>query len=164
MRLKSLGNAVLLLGVISQGVLAQMSSEAQVFQHLPWTIVNSIESVEPKELAELKSRIGPNSQISDLGGPFEAGCIVTDKPSRRFLLGGYAGTRWFVTYEPGGRGHHIVLAIFNLGPKGPEPCFLARGMAGKQDDWSNWRVNLADLRTALKDGKLTEDGGNELHY
>ena len=98
------------------------------------------------------------------GRHFDATDVVTGKPIRRLLLAGHATTRWFVAYERGGRGHDLVLVIFDSGAKAPEPTLLARGTAGAHDDQAGWRVSLAELRAALKDGTLSQDDVHEPYY
>ena len=140
------------------------SPDAKLFQTLGWTTVNSVEAIQPTVLAALQSRFGSDSRLANPGEPFDATDVVTGKPRRRLLLAGHATTRWFVAYERGGRGHYLVLVIFDSGAKVPEPTLLARGTAGAHDDQAGWRVSLAELRAALKDGTLSQDDVHEPYY
>jgi len=83
------------------------------------------------------------------------------KGLRRPLLAGRAPSRWFVTYERGGRGHHLVLAVFDMAAQPPRPVLLAGGYAGSHDDVRGWRVHLSELRAALKDGRLSVEYPND---
>ncbi len=165
MLLKSPGVAVLTV-VLAAGPLAVItasSDEVQLFETLGWATVTSIQTIDTEVVAALRSRMGADPRISDPGGPFNPTDVVTGEPTRRLLVAGRAGTRWFVAYEHGGRGHHIILVVFDKGATGLNPTLLARGNAGKHDR-TGWHVSLADLRIALKSGAMTQDDVNEAYY
>ncbi len=46
--------------------------------------------------------------------------------SRRFVLGGHAGTVWFIVYERGGRGHHLVLAVIDTSTEAVRVSMVAK--------------------------------------
>jgi hypothetical protein len=131
--------------------------EAQRFRNTTWTEVRRLADIAPEVMRALQERMGKGSAFSDVGGPFDATDVVTGKPRRRLVLGGHSGDRWFICYEKGGRGHHLVLAVFDSAGGTPRPVLLARGGAGKHDDVHGWRVELADLRRALIGGELEVD-------
>jgi len=132
-------------------------AEAQKFQDAKWTEVRRLSDIDPVVMRALQERMGKGSAFSDVGGPFDATDIGTGKPRRRLVIGGYSGERWFVCYEKGGRGHHLVLVVFDRAGGAPRPVLLARGGAGKHDDVHGWRVELADLRRALSERELEVD-------
>jgi hypothetical protein len=128
--------------------------ELQRFMDAQWTEVRRLKDVDAVVLADLYPRLGGADAISDRGGPFQEGDIRTGEPMRRFVLAGRSSDRWFVCYEQGGLGHHLVLVIFDTTGGKARPLLLARGGTAKQDDrrWS--RLNLKQLRRALGLGKM----------
>jgi len=114
--------------------------ELQRFVDAQWTEVQRLKDVDAAVLGDLYPRIGGADWISDRGGPFQAGDIRTGEPMRRFVLGGRSSDRWFVCYEQGGLGHHLVLVIFQdhrsgllttiRGAEGRGPVRGARGSPG----------------------------------
>jgi hypothetical protein len=118
-----------------------------------WTEVRRLPDVDAVVLKELGSRIGGTGAMSDAGGPFNPSDVRTGEPTRRFVLAGRSGDRWFVCYERGGLGHHLVLVIFDTSGFGARPVLLARGDAR----WPWSRLTVADLRRALRRHRLTVD-------
>jgi len=128
--------------------------ELQRFVDAQWTEVQRLKDVDAAVLGDLYPRIGGADWISDRGGPFQAGDIRTGEPMRRFVLGGRSSDRWFVCYEQGGLGHHLVLVIFDTTGGKARPVLLARGGTGKHDDRSWSRLNVKQLRRALHLGQM----------
>jgi hypothetical protein len=129
-------------------------AEVQRFRDATWTEVRQLADVAPGVLLALRERIGKDSRIADVGGAFDATDVVTGKPRRRLVVAGHSDERWFICYEHGGRGHHLVLVMFAPSGGTLRPVLLARGGAGKHDDIHGWQVGLEDLRRALRRGQL----------
>src|SRR4051812_8204938 len=129
-------------------------AEVQGFRSATWTEVRRLADIDPVVMRALQEHMGKGTAFADVGGAFDATDIVTGKPRRRLVFGGYSGERWFICYEKGGRGHHLVLVVFDKTGDVLRPVLLARGGAGKHDDIHGWRVDLADLRRALSGGEL----------
>jgi hypothetical protein len=132
---------------------ADYAREAAKFQEFKWTVTRSLREVNPEAVRALKARFGSDDRLADHGEPFEASDLVSGKPQRRLVLAGHSGRRWFVVYEVGGRGHHLVLAVLDVGTL-PQVVMLARGQAGVQDDVSGWELDLEDVRDALRTRRL----------
>lgn len=101
---------------------------ALLFLSSPWVQVRAPADVDPAVLQAFTGRFGGDKRLAGPGEPFEATDVVSGRPSRRFLLAGHAEARWFVAYERGGRGHHIVLAVFDSRTAPPTPALVARGL------------------------------------
>ena len=131
------------------------STPAESFLASRWTQVTAPANVDPAVLRALTGRFGKDKRLAGPGEPFEATDVESGRPSRRFLLAGCDKGKWFVAYERGGRGHHVVLAIFDSRATPPTPSLLARGSAGSHDDVVGWRVTIDELKAAVKTGRLT---------
>lgn len=130
------------------------STEVQRFRNAKWTEVRRLADIDPLVTKALQQRTGKDTAFADVGGPFDATDIATGKPRRRLVMGGHSGERWFICYERGGRGHHLILVSFDMTDGAPRVVLFARGSAGKHDDIRGWQVTMADLRRALHGGQL----------
>jgi hypothetical protein len=139
-------------------------TEATFFRSANWVVVNSLREVNPTVVEVLRDRIGRDDRLADRGEPFDATCIVAGHPSRRLVLAGYTGSRWFIAYEVGGRAHHIVLVTFEMTETAPTITMLARGSPGEHDDERGWQLNLEEIRDALLSGSLRLDDTSEDYY
>jgi len=155
--------SMLLLPAAADGT-TSTSREVNRFLATRWIVVHSLARVDPTVVAELKSRLGQDDRLADTGEPFESTDIVSGRPSRRFLMGGHADTRWFVLYERGGLGHHLVLVVFDTAVKPPTCVLLARGAAGVHDDIRGWAVDLPTLQTALQKARMKPDEQNAGYF
>jgi hypothetical protein len=151
----------LVAGVLSAGT--DYSKEAARFQEVHWATTRSLGDVDLAIIRALKSRFGRDDRLADRGDPFDATDVLAGKPRRRLVLAGHAERQWFVAYEVGGRGHHLVLAVFDTAQP-PTPIMLARGNVGAHDDVSGWHLELADLQDGVKDGRLSIDDPNQPYY
>ena len=121
-----------------------------------WELVTDSAKVDAPVTQALLEFIPTDKPLAARDEPFEATDIVSDRPTRRFLLAGKAVSRWFVAYEHGGRGHHIHLVVFDTAAAKPAVQFAATGTAGKHDDIAGWRVSLQELRAAVTSRELRE--------
>jgi hypothetical protein len=133
------------------------------FQETKWVVTRSLKEVNPEVVRALKVRFGRDGRFADHGEPFEAGDVVSGKPPRRLVLAGRSGRRSFVAYEVGGRGHHLVLVVFEVGTP-PQVVLLARGEAGEHDDQSDWEVDLEELREGLRTRRLYVEDPASSYY
>ena len=147
----------------SRGDGAESAREVARFHAAKWTVTQSLKEIDADVLHTLKMRFGQDDRLADHGEPFEATDVLTRKPPRRLLLAGHSAHRWFVAYEVGGRGHHVVLAVL-ADATPPEVVLLARGQAGTHDDVSDWEIDLEELRAALKTKQLYLEDTKEPYY
>jgi len=167
---KAVGIAVLLTALMAPVPLAVAASQAPVDADLEavlareWETTHQIDGLHPEVKSELLKRFGEDKRLAAPGEPFNATDVIDGRPSRRLLLAGRSGTMQFVAYERGGRGHHVVLVVFDTARRHPEIRLLARGSPGKHNDIRGWRLSLEDLRTAAKLGSLTVDDANEAYF
>jgi hypothetical protein len=142
---------------------AESARELARFHESKWIVTRSLKEIDVDVLHALKARFGVDDRLADHGEPFEESDVLSRKPPRRLLLAGRSGRRWFVAYEVGGRGHHVVLAVLAATPP-PGVVLLARGQAGAHDDASDWEVDLEELRAALKARELYLEDRREPYY
>jgi len=135
----------------------QAKAERQRFQVLAWEPVRSLSEVDKAVLRELKARFGEDDRIADRGEPFRATDVVDGNPARRLVVAGRAERRWFVCYEAGGIGHHLMLVVFDTDAASPTLAMLARGFAGQHDDAAGWKADISDLKKAIAAGRLSVD-------
>jgi len=129
------------------------------FLETEWVPVPVLADVSPMVIAALRSQWGSDVRLAARGEAFDATDVVSGAPSRRFVLAGREGSQWFLVYEQGGRGHHLVLAMFEVDESDVHRTMLARGEAGIHDDSpGGWLVTVDDLRSALSDGRLLVEG------
>lgn len=152
-----------LVAAVSGGGGAESARELARFHDAKWTVTRSLKEIDADVLRALKARLGVDDRLADHGEPFEETDVLTRKPPRRLLLAGRSARRWFVAYEVGGRGHHVVLAVL-AAVTPPEVVLLARGQAGAHDDASDWEVDLEELRAALKMKQLYLEDTKEPYY
>jgi hypothetical protein len=147
---------LLVLTVLCAGssALAAKSREAwERFQRAEWATVRSLAQVPPEVMTALRSRLGENTRIADVGAPFDATDVRTGLPTRRLVLAGHAAPDWFIVYEQGGRGHHLVFVDFETAPR-IRPVLFATGSAGVHDDVKGWQLDLPALTHALEEGGM----------
>lgn len=145
--------AVALLLAGSDVLAAKSRAAWERFQHAEWSTVRSLAQVPSEVMAGLRSRLGDDPRIADTGEPFDATDTITGLPTRRLVLAGHAASDWFIVYEQGGRGHHLVFVDFETAPR-VRPVLLARGSAGVHDDVTGWQLDLPALRRGLEAGGL----------
>ena len=131
--------------------------EQERFCQTAWEPVTSLQQIPARLRTFLPIRVGSDNRISDRGGPFNGTDVVDGRPQRRFVLGGRSGDRWFVCFEQGGRGHHLVLMVYDTTPNETRVALIARGHAGQEDDLLGWQVDVDELKTALADGHLSPE-------
>ena len=122
------------------------------FQHAEWFTVRSLEAVPPQVLDGLRSRF-EDPRIADVGESFDATDVRTGLPTRRLVLAGHAASDWFVVYEQGGRGHHLVFVDFETTPR-LRPVLLATGTPGVHDDVRGWQLDVPALAHGLEAGSM----------
>jgi hypothetical protein len=128
-------------------------AEVQRFRDATWSEVRRLADIDRDVLRDLQERFGKGSAFADVGGPFDATDVRTGKPTRRLVVAGRAGERWFICYEHGGRGYHLVLVVYDTTARA-RPVLLARGGAGNPDHSRGWHLGVEDLRRALRSGEL----------
>ena len=131
------------------------NSRLERFRRLEWIPVRALSAVPANIRQEVESSLGSDGGIAERGGAFNATDVVDSRPSKRFVIAGRAGADWFVCYEQGGRGHHLVLAAYDSSSSTPRLTLLARGSAGTHDDTAGWKVGIHELKSALARGQLT---------
>jgi hypothetical protein len=142
---------------------ARRQEPTSPFMRPKWTVVDSLRLVDKEVLSALRAHFATDNRLSDRGGPFGATDAVSGKPRRRFILAGRASEGWFVVYEVGGRGHHLVLAVFGANSP-PRVIMLAHGDAGVHNDLSGWQVDVEGLRQALEEKRLSTEDPNGPYY
>ncbi len=133
------------------------------FQEVKWTIILSIHDIESGVLNSLRSRFGRDDRLANVDEPFNPTDVLDERPNRRLVLAGHAGTLWFIAYERGGYSHYLKLVVFdtNVGP--PMLTFAASGQAGSHES-GRWRVNIQDIEAALRNGRLSIDDIKHQYY
>jgi hypothetical protein len=143
--------SLLLVGALfaGSGAHAAKSYEAwERFQRAQWTTVHTLALVPPEVLSGLKSRLGDDPRIADVGQPFEA---------RRLVLAGHAAADWFIVYEQGGRGHHLVFVDFETLPRVRPVLFATGSVNGSQ-------LDLPALTHALHAGSMKWGDPDAVRY
>ena len=146
---------VLLTLVISPQVSAKTIAGTVEFYRHAWETVERLHSVPVEVVSALQKEFSSIQPIADRGEPWEPTNVESTRPSRRFVLGGHADALWFILYERGGRGHQLVLAIVDVAASPAKVVMFARGNAGVHDDIAGWRVDLAELKSALGSESMT---------
>jgi hypothetical protein len=161
-----LGGLVLsiLLGSSGAGAAGFDTDERALFNKTEWSTVDTLSQVDTAVLSALVARFGTDQRIAASGAPFESTDVDSGRPTRRFILAGHFASRWFVLYEHGGRGHHLILVVFDSRGGSPTPSLLARGNAGVHDDIAGWKVDLPQLRRALTSGTMSLDEVTKQYY
>jgi hypothetical protein len=134
------------------------------FQEKDWKIVRSIEAIDTNIIKALISHFKDDNRIANVNESFNATDVVNRMPTRRLVLAGYSGSRWFVLYEHGGRGLHLVLVVLDTKTQPPQMVLLARGEAGTRSFIRGWQVSKDDIGTALINGKLHIDNPSDPYY
>ncbi|HEY6477338.1 MAG TPA: hypothetical protein VI456_12210 [Polyangia bacterium] len=155
---------VVLLAMVGSAT-AGTPREVVRFEETNWSLVRTFREVAPEVARALRSRFGKDDRLANVGEPFDSTDVDFGRPSRRFVLAGREAHRWFVLYEKGGRGHHLVLVVLDIASGDVRPVMLAHGMAGIHDDVAGWRADLLDIRKALETRQLTlVNPGAKDHY
>jgi len=95
---------------------------------------------------------GRQFEMADAGKDYQATDFVVKSglPSRRLILAGTNGEKWFIHYEHGGRGHYYAVVVFAIEPQGvAEFLWGGEGIAPARD--------LDDLRNKIADGWFSND-------
>ena len=118
----------------------------------PVQIVRSLHGIDPKVLALFHTKVA-RSEISDVGGRFNATDVVTDGtgPMRRLLFAGNGPGLWFIFYEHGGIGCHQNLVVFIQQDQGRWQI-----AAAAQGGVPSGEESLAGLQKALRRGAFSE--------
>jgi hypothetical protein len=138
----------------SEAIAAKSRVAWERFQRAEWSTVRSLAQVPPEVLASLRIRLGEDPRIADAGEPFDATDVLTGLPRRRLVLAGRSSSDWFIVYEQGGRGHHLVFVDFETEPR-IRPVLMATGTAGIHDDLLGWRLDVPGLTHGLQSGSMS---------
>jgi len=150
--------------VVSSAAADSAPTPTQLFLSSKWVEVPALHQVKPAIIRALTGQFGEDRRLAGSGEPFDASDLVSGLPTRRFILAGHAQTLWFVAYEHGGRGHHLVLAVFDDQSTPPKPLLVATGTAGVHNDIVGWKVSLEQLRASLRSGALSAGDLNDHNY
>jgi hypothetical protein len=94
----------------------------------------------------------PHFELADAGKEYQATDFIVKPglPSRRLILAGGNGEKWFIHYEHGGRGHNYAVVVFRKKPRGGvEFLWGGEGIEPAKD--------LDDLRKKIADVQFSDD-------
>jgi hypothetical protein len=130
-----------------------------------WVTVQALEQIPAPVLKALQARFKDNRRLADRGQPFDATDVVSGLPTRRLVLAGYTSTEWFVTYEHGGRGHHLDVIVLDVRQAAPHPVSVTPLLnVGGHNDRDGWRVTLEDLLPTLTSARTKMVDDETAHY
>ena len=132
--------------------------EASRFESMEWTTSSTLKMINDSVLKDLKSRLGRDDRIAEIGQDFRSTDVDVDGlPFRRLVVSGKAKGLWFVCFEQGGRGHHLVLVMYRVEANAVQLVLLARGDAGDHNGPLGWKASVSQLKAAFRTGRFSID-------